>query len=240
MESVRKLMGWCPQKENEFFQEQTIGLMHASSLNLNPCCKSNESIEQMDVPLYFFDWRTAAILIVLFISFFISSITAHVYGTPLSYLATTLIMVTSFVLLFVSYHYRVSINSEGLLIKTPLLSSIKIPKKKIEGVKNIENIIYKQKHNWVNIVHILSILVITLLLVMNLYVHISRSRVLEDSVISAITSIFLVSIYIILFYRHSHCSHYPRAIQIESGNKKITICPRNESEFNFLKEELER
>lgn len=239
-EIVKRMMGWCPQQENIQFQDKTKFLLATTFSNFNPPLKSIGSIKQIDVPLYMTDWRMVTILIAVFLSFFIASISAHVYGTPLSYLITILIMVASFVLLFLSYHYRVSINSEEVLIKTPLLSSIKIPKSKIRGVKNIENIIYKQKHNWVNIVHILSILVITLLMALNLYVQIALFKVLENSVSSVITSIFLVSIFIIMFYRHSHCSHYPRAVQIEYGNKKVTLCPRNEYEFNFLKEEFER
>lgn len=239
-ENVRNMMGWCPQKDNEIFPEQTGGLMHASSLNLNPARKSSGSIDQMDVPLYFFDWRFVTISISLFISFFIASLTDDLYRTPLSYFGTILVMVTFLVLLFLSYHNRVSINSEELIIKTPPLSSIKIPKSKIENIKNIENIIYKQKHNWVNIVFILSILFIAILQFLSLYRLIALPIALEDAVMSATRAIFILSIFILIFYMHSYRSHYPRAIQIESGNEKITLCPKNEFEFNMLMEELKR
>jgi len=233
-------MGWCPQKGVDFFQEQTGGLMHVSSLNLNPARKSSGLIEQMDVPLHFIDWRFVTISIALFISFFIASLTDHLYRTPLSYFGTILVMATFLVLLFLSYHNRVSINSEELIIKTPPLSSTKIPISKIENVKNIENITYKQKHSWVNIVFILSILLIAILQFLSLYRQITLPIAQDDTVMSTARAIFILSIFILIFYRHSYRSHYPRAIQIESGNEKITLCPKNEFEFNMLMEELKR
>jgi hypothetical protein len=142
IQHIKKVMGWCPQKENEIFPGQTRGLMHTLSLNLNTARKSSGLIEQMDAPLHFIDWRFVTISIALFISFFIASLTDHLYRTPLSYFGTILIMVTFLVLFFLSYHYRVSINSEELIIKTPPLSPKKIPKSKIDNVQNIENIIY--------------------------------------------------------------------------------------------------
>ena len=240
VESVRKMMGWCPQQENNLFQEQTKFLIPATSLNFNPPLKSIGSIKQIDVPMYMTDWRMVAILIAVFLSFFIASLTDHLYRTPLSFIVTMLIMVTLIVLLFLSKRYIISINSEELQIKTPLLSSIKIPKSQIKSVKNIDNIIYKQKHSWVNTVFILSILFFILIQSLLLYQQISRSSGLEDTVMSISGTIFLVSLFIIMFYRHSHLSNYPKAIQINAGNKNITLCPRNESEFNLLKEELER
>lgn len=149
-------------------------------------------------------------------------------------------MVTSLILLFLSYHYRLSINSEKLLINTPLLLLIQIPKSQIKSIENIENIIYKQKHNWVNIVFILSILFITIFQFHSLYRQIAISKSLEDAVMGAPMATFIISIYIIIFYRHSYCSYYPRAIRIESGNELITLCPRTEFEFNKLMEELKR
>lgn len=237
-ENVRKLMGWCPKRENEFIQEQNRGLIHVSSLNL--ARKSSGSIEQMDVPLHFVDWRFVIISIALFISFFIASLIDHLYRRPLSYFGTIVVMVTFLVLFFLSYHYRVSINSEELLIKTPPLSPIKIPKSKIENVKNIENTIYKQKHSWINIVFILSILFMAILQFLSLYRQIALPIAPEDAVMSAARAIFILSIFILIFYRNSYLSHYPRAIQIESGNEKITLCPINEFEFNMLMGELKR
>jgi len=105
-QKMRIWMGWCPQKENEIFPEQNRDLVHASSLNLNPARKSSGSIEQMDVPLYFIDWRFVTISIALLISFFIASLIDHLYRTPLSYFGTILIMVTFLVLFFLSYHYN--------------------------------------------------------------------------------------------------------------------------------------
>jgi hypothetical protein len=74
-----------------------------------------------------------------------------------------------------------------------------------------------------------------------LYQQIARSIALDDAVMSTARTIFIISLFIIMFYRHSRLSYYPRAIQIETGgNKSITLCPRNEFEFNALKEALER
>ncbi len=229
---------WRSQNDIDFFQAQTKGSAHAHSLNVNPAWKSSGLVEQMEVPLYIFDWRWLAILLALFSSFFIVSFPDYLNRTPVSYIATVLIMAASMLFYFLFDHYRVSINSEKLLIKTPFLMSIKIPKNQIKDVKTIGNVIYKQKH-WVNIVLILSIAILCFSILFSLYLRVTLSK-LDDAIMSTARTVFLVSLFIIMFYRHSRRSHYPKAIQVDAGNKNITLYPRNEIEFNTLKEDLER
>ncbi len=236
-ENIRKIMGWCPQKDNNIFQTQIEDFER--SVDLNPR-KSSGLIEKMDVPLYMLEWRMIGILLILISSFFILSLTDYLNRTPVSYLGTMLIMAALMLFVFLSNRYRVSINSENVLIRTPVLLSIKIPKNKIKNIKSIDNIIYKQKHGWENTVLIISIIFFSLVQLLLLYQQIMRSIALEDAIMSTARTIFLVSLFIIMYYRYSTYSHYPKAIQIDSGNKKITLCPRNEFEFNILKGELER
>ncbi len=237
MKNIRKTMGWCPQKNDNILQAQTDDF--ARFLTLNPR-KSSGFIEKMDVPLYMLDWRMLGILLIFLSSFIILSLTDHLNRTPASYLGTMLIMAALMLFVFLSNRYRVSINSENLLIKTPVLLSIKIPKNRINNIKSIDNIIYKQKHGWRDTVLILSIIFFSLVQFLLLYQQIVHFIALDDAIMSTARTIFLVSLFIIMYYRHSRYSYYPKAIQIDSGNKKITLCPRNEFEFNILKEELER
>ncbi|HEY9206182.1 MAG TPA: hypothetical protein VIO58_09690 [Candidatus Methanoperedens sp.] len=234
-EDIGKTMGWCPQKDNNIFQAQIEDF--ARSVDLNPR-KSSGFIEKMDVPLYMLEWRMIGILLILISSFFILSLADHLNRTPVSYLGAMLIMAALMLFVFLLNRYRISINSENLLIRTPVLLSIKIPKNRIKNIKSIDNIIYKQKHGWGNTVLIISIIFFSLVQFLLLYQQIVRSIALEDAIMSTARTIFLVSLFIIMYYRHSRYSHYPKAIQIDAGNN-ITLCPRNEFEFNILKEELE-
>ncbi len=133
---------------------------------------------------------------------------------------------------------KVSIYPEKLVIKTSFFESINILKHDITDIKIIDNVLYK--YSWVNLVLIILILIIGFFQLLSLHDQVIRSSDVEEAVLHIANSMFLFFILISSFYRSNRRSWYPKTIRLDTATKNITIYPRNESEFNILKGELER
>lgn len=237
-ENIRKMMGWCPQKENGFLQEQTKGLLHSTSLNLNPARESSGLPNEIHLPLDLPDWRKLAIILVLGFSILILISVDYLNRTSTSYFGIIISKFTFIILFNLLDQNKVSIDSEKLVIKTSFFESIKISKNNIKNIKIIENVIYK--YSWINLVLIILILLGGLLQTLSLYDQIMRSAVLEDTILRIANAMFFFIILISIFYRSSRRSCYPKTMQIDTENKKLMLYPRNEFEFNMLMEELKK
>lgn len=237
MGKIKQVMGWCPLKENDHYQEKTKGLKPTMSLNLYAARKSSGLINEIHLPLDYPDWRKLAIILVLGFSVFILISVDYFNSTAASYFGI-IIVYFSFIIFFnLSDHNKVSIDPEKLIIKTSFFESIKIQKNNITNVKIIENLQYK--YNWINLVLIILILLMGFLQALSLYREIIRSAALEDIVLRIGNAMFFFFIMMSVFYRSNRRSHYPRTVQIDTGNKKFTFYPRNEFELNILKKELD-
>ncbi|KAB2944902.1 MAG: hypothetical protein MPEBLZ_02944 [Candidatus Methanoperedens nitroreducens] len=228
--SVRKLMGWCPQ-ETDF--PTVKGVFNTDYAHSDKRQSKYYPVENMDVPIQMFDRRIFSIVLTLGISGFISIFFDLFNGFP-GYVLVYII----FILLFISIdRIKISIDNEKIQISTPLLKPVNIPKQNINCIKIIDNSIYK--HRWINIFLIIFIMLFIFLQVLTLYRKIIRSTPLEEMVFSFVMPIFLIFLLISPLQRNIRRSHYPKAIKIETTNS-ITLYPRNESEFNILKGELEK
>ncbi len=229
---IRRVLGWCPQKENDFFQEQNKSLINSTSLNLDADRKSGSFFNEIYLPLDYPDWRKLAIILVLGFLVFILISVDYLNRTAASYFGI-IIVYFSFIIFFnLSDHNKVSIDSEKLVIKTFFYESIKIQKNNIKNVKIIENLQYK--YSWINLVLIILILLVGVIQALSLYREIMRSADLEDIVLRIANAMFFFFIMISIFYRSNRRSRYPKTMQIDSGNKKFTLYPRNGFEFNIF------
>lgn len=237
-ETIKKLMGWCPQKGVDFFQAQTKSSEKINSINVNPARSSGGSIEEMRVPLDMFDWRKLAFVLFLGFSAFILIFVSYFNRMAMSYLGIVMIYFIFIILFFLFDQSVVSINPERLQIKTPLLGYIKIPKQQINCIETIKNRVYEL--GWVKALLIIFTLLFALLRSLDLYRQIMRFAALDEIILGIANSLLLIFIFVSSIYRNGRRSHFPNAIRINAGNKSITLYPGNEFEFNLLKEELER
>jgi hypothetical protein len=180
-ENIRKMMGWCPQKQNDLFQGQTKGLMHSTSLNLNPARESSGLPYEIRLPLDLPDWRELAIILILGFSGLILIFIDYLNRTTASYFGIITVNISFIIFFNLLDHNKVSINSEKLVIKKSFFKSIKIPRNNIKSIKIIENILYK--YNWINLILIILILLVGFIQVLDLYREIMRSATMEDTVL---------------------------------------------------------
>ena len=236
-ESVKRMMGWCPQKDFESMQSQAGCAAHALSSNVGQIGVSSKPAERMDVPLHgTVDWGMIPVIFVFYIFLMAISIFDHLNRTFVSYLAVVLMTVAFITILFLFDHKKMTFDLEMIRIQTPFLKSSDFQMKDVISVKTIYNIVYKQM-KWAYVVYIAGIAFFGVKTALDLYNLTTRPMAWEESTNIGM-SMFMLFIVIFVFYRSYRRSRYPQVIKIDVGNKNITLSPRNEFEYNMLKEKL--
>jgi len=215
IETVRKMMGWCPQEKiNCKIEDEFVpAYIYSSKTHAD----NYPTHEGMDVPLQMFDWRTWAVLcglIVLILS--VSSwIGTYEYLFPFSFILIAL--------LFIFFHTKLSVGSETLRINTLILSEIVIPKNSIKSIEIFENYAYKHK------------LRILVPLIMFFVLIIFNAFTMQNPIMKKM-NIIAAFLFIFVLYSSIHISNYPDMIRINVGGRYILLYPRNENDFLILKD----
>ncbi len=108
----------------------------------------------------------------------------------------------------------------------------------VTNVKTVGNIVYKQMR-WAYIVYTAAIVFFGVKATWDLYNLMAHHMVWEESANIGM-SMFMLFIIIFMFYSSYRRSRYPKVIKIDVGDKNIILSPRNEFEYNMLKEKLEQ
>jgi len=205
-ETIRKMMGWCPQEkvvcnyDDVLFSENALSTSNATY---------NENNQYMDIPVQMFDWRIFAVMF--------GSIGLLLFGIQRSDIYLILLSLLLYASLFIFDRTKISVDGEMLRIKFPVLGEKLIPKSSIDKVKSGESYAYKHK------IRSLSIFV--------LFLFMSLSRISNISVMYLFSTLLMVYVIHILI----RISHYPESILIRSNGWNISLYPRNEHDFLMLK-----
>jgi hypothetical protein len=232
---LRKTIGWCPLKERMFVQVHESGIYNS---NKNQARANGGIANNVNLPLDMFDWHKFAIILVLGFFSFILIFVNYLNRTAASYFGIILLYFTFIAFFNLSDKNKVSIDPKKLVIKTSFFESINILKHDITDIKTIDNVLYKYRR--INLVLIILTLLVGFLQFLSLHDQIIRSADMEEAVLHITNSMFFFLILISIFYRSNRRSRYPKNIRLDIATKNITLYPGNESEFNILKEELER
>ncbi|HEY9247210.1 MAG TPA: hypothetical protein VIO11_10225, partial [Candidatus Methanoperedens sp.] len=132
IESVRKLMGWCPQKK---IVSNAGNVFISGYAN---CSKNGafdgQYVESMEIPIQSrLELRIFAILLGFIALVLIGSERAGTYG----YVLPSFFIYTALVIIF--SHSKISVGNGALKISTPLSKGILIPENTINKVEIIEN-----------------------------------------------------------------------------------------------------
>jgi len=205
-DSVRRMMGWCPQERvvcdygDVFFSENAYRTGTAAY---------DGNDQYMDIPVQMFDWRIFAVMF--------GSIGLLLFGIQRSDIYLILLSLLLYASLFIFDRTKISVDGEMLRIKFPVLGEKLIPKSSIDKVKSGESYAYKHK------IRSLSIFV--------LFLFMSLSRISNISVMYLFSTLLMVYVIHILI----RISHYPESILIRSNGWNISLYPRNEHDFLMLK-----
>ncbi|HJH29220.1 MAG TPA: hypothetical protein C5S51_05945 [Methanosarcinaceae archaeon] len=236
IENIRKVIGWCPQQDFKSMQFQTSAI-HAHSSNVNPIGISSKPAERMDVPFNSTgNWGMISVVFAMYIFFMAISTFDHLNRTFVSYLAVMLMTIALITILFLFDHKKITFDSEMIRIQTPFLRSSNFQMKDITSVKTVDNIVYRQM-KWAYIGYIAGIVFFGVKAALDLYNLMTHPLALEESANIGI-SMLMPFIIIFLFYRSYRRSRYFKVIKINVGDKNITLSPRNEIEYDMLKEKL--
>jgi len=235
-EHIKRMMGWCPQQDFESMQFQTYAT-HAPSSSVNPIRVSSKPAERMDVPLHGTgNWGIIPVIFALYIFFMTISLYDHLNRTFVSYLAVMLTTVALITILFLLDHKKMTFDSERIRIQTPFLKSNNFQMKDVTSIKTVDNIVYKQM-KWAYIGYIAVIVFFGVKATWDLYSLMAHPMAWEEST-NIEMSMLVLFIFIFLFHRSYRRSRYLKVIKIDVGDKNITLSPRNEFEYDVLKEKL--
>ena len=236
IENIRKVMGWCPQQDFKSMQFQTSAI-HTHSSSVNPIGISSKPAGRIDVPLHGTgNWGMITVIFTMYIFLMAISTFDHLNRTFVSYLAVMLMTIAFITILFLFDHKKITFDSEMIRIQTPFLKSSNFRMKDVTSVKTVDNIVYRQM-KWAYIVYIASILFFGVKAALDLYNLMTHPLAWEESANIGI-SMLMPFIIIFLFYRSYRRSRYLKVIKINVGEKNITLSPRNEIEYDMLKEKL--
>ena len=236
--NIKRVMGWCPQQDIKPMPFQTCAA-HAPLSSVNPIGVISKPAGRMDVPLHGTGGLGRILVIfALYIFFMAISLYDHLNRTFLSYLAVVLTTVALITILFLLDHKKMTFDSEMIRIHTPFFNSSNFRMKDVTSVKTVDNIVYKQMR-WAYIGYIAAIVFFGVKATWDLYSLVAHPVVWKESTNIGM-SMLILFIFIFLFYRSYRRSRYLKVIKIDVGEKKITLSPRNEFEYDMLKEKLEQ
>jgi hypothetical protein len=205
-ESVKKMMGWCPQERvvcdhnDVFFSENTYRTDTAAYDRNN---------QYMDIPVQMFDWRIFAVMF--------GSIGLLLFGIQRSDTYLILLSLLLYALLFILDRTKISVEGGVLRIKFPVLGEKLISKSSIDKVKSGEN--YAKKHRT------------RTLIILALFFLMSLSCISNISVMYVVSTLLMVYV----MHSTIRISHYSESIVIRSNGWNISLYPRNEHDFLMLK-----
>jgi uncharacterized membrane protein YiaA len=211
-ESVKKMMGWCPQERivydhnDVFFSENAFSTGTATY---------DEKNQYMDMPVQMFDWRIFAVMF--------GSIGLLLFGIQRSDTYLILLSLLLYASLFIFDRTKISVDGAMLRIRFPVLGEKKYPKSSIDKIELIEN--YAHRHR------MRSLIALTLVILIPL----SSTLTLTLSSIMSVTFRISSLLLIYVIYGAIRISHYPEIIKISTGGRNIILYPRNEHDLLMLK-----
>jgi hypothetical protein len=212
--TMRKMMGWCPQKKIVYRTEDEFISDYAYHSKTH--AKDNPIPECMDVPLQMFDWRIWA----FFGGFIVLILSVSAWMDTYNYLFPSSFILIA--LLFIFFHTKLSVGNETLRISTPILDDIIVPRNSIKSIEIFEN--YGNRHK------LRSLVSLAVMIMLSIYFAVAMPNSVMNKVY--IIAIFL---FIYVFYAAICMSNYPDMIRINAGGRDILLYPRNELDFLILK-----
>ena len=205
-DSVKRMMGWCPQERVVCDYNDVSFLENAFSTGTTTY---NEKHQYMDIPVQMFDWRIFAVMF--------SSIALLLIGIQRSNIYVILLSLLLYASLFIFDRTKISVDKDMLRIRFPLLGEKRYHKSDIDKVKSGEN--YAHKHRVRSLIALILVILISL----------SGTSII--SVMFRVSTLLLI--YVV--YSAIRISRYPEIIKISARGRNIFLFPRNEHDLLMLK-----
>lgn len=206
LETVRKIMGWCPHEKVVY----DCGVLFSSENAFRTgTATGGENDSYVNMPVQMFDWRIIAVLFG-----FICLLLIGIQRSDMYIILASLFLYAS---LFIFDRTKISVDGGMLRIRFPVLGEKRYPESNIEKIELIENYLYRHRMR--------SLIALTLVIL------ISLSSISIMGTIFRISALLLIYV----FYSTIRISRYPQIIRISTGSRNIILYPRNEHDLLMLK-----
>ncbi len=235
-ETIRKVMGWCPQERvvydhnDVFFSENAYRTGTAAY---------DEKKQYMDIPIQMLALRRLDIPIqmlnrrwTVILGFMGLAIVLGFVGLILSGSAWTVIrgymllcLLILLVLLFIFDRTKLTVSDGILKISTnmPVFGDVLIPKNNIKNIEITDNDAKRHK--------LRTFIALTLMIMLSVFNAITS---IQNSAVNTL-HIFSIIVFVFVLYIGIRRSSYQKMIKMKVDGKDILLYPRNEHDFLMLK-----
>jgi hypothetical protein len=225
-ENIKRMMGWCPQKDFEFAHLTTINKM-----NVNAIYSQNKMPGYDRVKILVDSSREAGIISIILPA----SITAFLLLIlNINYSVIDIIAISifyfAFIILLLQNNTTVELTPDSIIIHRPLLKSIIIPKETIVTIKVAKNPAYKLR--WILIpVALVGLLFLIRKNAISAYLNAASSAPLMVKFITAYSIPLTTVFFAVIFYNYLVRSYNPAFLKITTKNREVTFYTNNPQEL---------
>ncbi|SFM50666.1 hypothetical protein [Methanolobus profundi] len=195
-----------------------------------------DDIFRMKVPLHMVDFQLMIVMVAMIVVFLIVSTIDHLYRNTWTYSSVFLINAMILTIIYLQTRYEISITNNIISLKKPFFGKTRIHADKIIDVISSDNSIYRHKKLNFGII-VFSILILMIIPLENSYRLIITYGF--EGATNIFTSLFPVSLAMVILYRNHTLSRYPKTIKIDMDPGDITLYPEDHEKYILLKERLE-
>ncbi|MBN2487741.1 MAG: DUF1673 family protein [Methanosarcinaceae archaeon] len=240
-EGIKKLMGWCPQKDFTLMQAQKNCSQDFSYTNPDQVRVSSKSIERMNIPIQMLAFRRLDVPIQMlnrrwtvvlgfmglaFVLGLVGLVSVREWGVIGEYMVLCLLILLA--LLFIFDRTKISMHGGMLNISTPIFGDVTIPENDIQYIEVLDN--YTSRHKLRNSIALIFMIVLS----------ISNAITMKQNTVMNMLYLIAPLVFLLVLYIGFRRSHYPKTIKMKVKMKArdmdILFYPRNESEFLVLKD----
>jgi hypothetical protein len=218
IENIRRMMGWCPQKEFEFPNLGTI-----NKTNVNAVYSQNKMPEHDREKINIDSSHDAAIISILLpgsITAFILLI-ININYSVIDIIAISIFYFT-FIILLLQNNTTMELTPERIIIHRPLLKSIIIPKESIITINIAKNSAYKIR--WILYpVGLAGLLFLIRKNVISAYLNAASSAPLIVKFITIYSIPLTTVLFAVIFYNYLIRSYNPAFLKITTKNHEFTF-----------------
>jgi hypothetical protein len=241
LENIKRLMGWCPQKDLTLMQARKNCSQDFGYANPDPVRVSSKSIERINIPLQMLAFRRLDVPIQMLnrrwsfvLGFMGLAIVLGNLGLVLVrewavmrwYMLLCVLIVL--LLLFIFDRTKISMHGGMLNISTPIFGDVIIPENNIQYIEVLDN--YTNRHRLRTSIALIFMIVLSI------------SNAIMMTLNTGMNMLYLIApfVFLLVLYIGVRRSYYPMIIKtkvkMKARDVDIIFYPRNEHEFLLLKD----
>jgi len=230
--TVKKLMGWCPQHDFEFMQTRDTKHRtgtHDFCAGYGDTQKNRQDKMLVDVP--FLDSGMARIFLPVWIAGLMLMLIVNRYSILDFFIILSYYL--AFLLLVLQNRTTVELTHGTIIIHRPFLRSIVIQKNEVIKTQVVKN--FDHTMRW--IIQPVALIVLILLAIRNInaiYINIGQSFAMLITMVNIFSIPLLTVMFAVLFYNFEIRTHYMATLNVSTDKRQFMFYVDNPDDFSAM------